>query len=172
MRTGQPRPWRRVGLGALALAVLLAVPAVAAPASTPTPEQIKQVAADLVCLCGDCNRESLATCICGIFAIPEREAIGRLLAEGRSRQEIVDSYVARFGSQVLANPPKGYDVVWIVPFVVLVAGAIGVRQILVHWRRHRSAQGSLPAVAAAVGAPRPEDDYQERLRQELDRFEG
>ena len=133
--------------------------------AAPTPEQIKEMAADLVCLCGTCNRESLATCLCA-FAMSEREDIGRLLEEGQGREEIVAAYVERFGPMVLANPPEGYGVVWIIPFVVLAGGALGVRQILLRWRR-----GGLRERALAAGdrAPSP---LNERLRRELDGFEG
>lgn len=147
----------------LALLVLLAGrPAPAA--SAPTPEEIKAVAGDLVCLCGTCNRESLATCLCTEFAVPERASIGRLLAEGRTHDEIVAHYVERFGAMVLANPPEGYDVVWIIPFVVLLAGIVGVRQVLVYWRRDARLPASTPAALRA-------SSYEQQLRRDLERFE-
>ena len=157
--------------GALAMAAA-AAPAAAAPAAAtpaaPTPEEIKGVAADMVCLCGSCNRESLATCLCGAFAVPEREHIGQLLVDGLSSEEIVADYVERFGPMVLANPPEGYDVVWIIPFVVLAAGIVGVRQVLVYWRRPE--EGATPATGQPATAAAEADT--ERLRRELDHFEN
>ncbi|HCL26885.1 MAG TPA: hypothetical protein DIC52_00425 [Candidatus Latescibacteria bacterium] len=134
-------------------------------AAAPTPEQIKDVAHDLVCLCDTCNRESLSTCQCG-FATAERETIGEMLVAGQSRQQIVDSYVDRFGSMGLANPPEGYDVVWIVPFVMLGVGVLGVRQVLVYWRRGRPVAAASVTPTAAPGA------YGDRLRDDLDSFEA
>lgn len=151
----------------LLLVALTALPAVAAP----TPEQIKEVAADLVCLCGSCNRESLATCLCGAFAVPERESIGRMLSAGRTREQIVDGYVERFGPMVLANPPEGYDVVWIVPFVVLIGGVFGVRQVLVYWRRERSGRSAASGETTPTVGSEP-SPHEERLRRELDAFES
>ena len=120
------------------------------------------MAADLVCLCGTCNRESLATCLCQ-FAIAERESIALRLEEGQGREEIVAAYVERFGPMGLANPPEGYGFVWVIPFLVLAGGALGVRRILSRWRR-----GS-PPEAPARSRPSPLD---EQLRRELDGFEG
>ena len=152
-------PWRWLVIGLLTTAT----PGVSAPTS----EQIKSVASDLVCLCDTCNRESLSTCLCG-FATTERDAIGDLLSAGQTRQQIVDGYVDRFGPMGLANPPEGYDVVWIVPFVMLAIGVFAVRQVLVYWHRDRpGAEATAPAARATEAG-----DYDDRLRRDLDDFEA
>jgi cytochrome c-type biogenesis protein CcmH/NrfF len=133
-----------------------------------TPEQIKEVASDLVCLCGTCNRESLSTCQCG-FATSERDLIGEMLESQKSRQQIVDSYVDRFGAMGLANPPDGYDVVWVVPFLLLIVGGFGVRQVLVCWRRDPVAVSSQPSMAVADRKP---STYADRLKNDLTDFEA
>ncbi|MBQ37418.1 MAG: hypothetical protein CME04_13595 [Gemmatimonadaceae bacterium] len=142
--------------------LLVVVPGDAAP----TPEQVKDVAADLVCLCGTCNRESLSTCLCG-FATSERDAIGEMLEGGQTRQQIVDSYVGRFGPMGLANPPEGYDLVWVVPFVMLGAGVLGVRQVLVYWRGERPAT-TTPGGEGTVKT----SSFDDRLRRDLEEFEA
>ena len=134
----------------------------------PTPEQIKQVAANLVCLCGSCSRESLATCICTAFAIPERESIGRQLSEGFSSDEIVSNYVQQFGNVVLAEPPPG-NVRWIsvvTPIIVLLFGGIVIRAVLVQWR------GGKDTVVS--NTPQPTEQhikYKTQLRQDLNRID-
>ena len=132
----------------------------------PTPEQIKQVASDLVCLCGSCNRESLANCVCTAFAVPEREEIGRQLASGMSAEEIVVGYVERFGNRVLAEPPPG-GARWIsrlTPVAVLFAGVLAVLAVLHQWLRRDREQ-------AAEAPPQDGDrsDYESRLREDLAR---
>jgi len=144
--------------------LLLSVPGNAAPSA----EQIKDVARDMVCLCGTCNRESLATCLCG-FATTEREAIGEMLHTGQTRQQIVTSYVERFGPMGLAKPPAGYDVVWVVPFLMLGVGILGVRQVLVYWRSPR--QQTAISVPAHANDKEP-GAYGDRLRADLDDFEN
>ena len=134
-------PWRWLVIGLLTTAT----PGVSAPTS----EQIKNVASDLVCLCGTCNRESLSTCLCG-FATTERDAIGDLLGAGQTRQQIVDGYVDRFGPMGLANPPEGYNVVWIVPFVMLGVGVFAVRQRQLRRQRGRPRPGTTMTVCDAT----------------------
>ena len=134
----------------------------------PTPEQIKVVASDLVCLCGSCPRESLATCVCTAFAIPEREAIGRQMASGMSAEEIVASYVERFGNTVLSEPPPGGSR-WIsrlTPIAVLSAGIFAVLAVLHRWLRRKGEP-------VAESLPQDDDraDYESRLREDLARMD-
>ena len=151
------------------VALILAV--LPATASVPTPEEIKKVAADLVCLCGSCNRQSLATCICSEFAVPQRERIGLFLQSGKSAEEIVTHYIAEFGVHILAAPPaRGYSLIaWIGPFVGLVVGFAAVRFVLKRWRSPDTAE------PAGVGAtPKPAggtSDYRRQLEQELGEFD-
>ena len=134
----------------------------------PTPERIKQVASELVCLCGSCNRESLATCVCTAFAVPEREGIGRQLTSGMSPEEIVASYVERFGNSVLAEPPPG-GARWIsrlTPVVVLTAGILAVLAVLHRWLRR-----NVDRVAESPPRSGDRSGYESRLREELSRMD-
>ena len=139
------------------------------PVGAATREEIKTVAEELVCLCGSCNRESLATCICTEFAVPERETIGRALDQGQSRQQVIDSYVARFGSMVLASPPiEGFNLLaWAAPGVALLFGIALVRTLLVNWKGRDNETAPQPGPSAVADR----SQYQDRLRRELDRFD-
>jgi cytochrome c-type biogenesis protein CcmH len=97
----------------------------------------------------------------------ERAFIQRLIAEGRSKEEIKDALVAEYGSEVLALPEsEGFDLAaWLVPGIaILVAGgAIGVG--LWRWRRRDRA-----------AEPRPEPEVldaaeSERLSSDLARYD-
>jgi cytochrome c-type biogenesis protein CcmH len=168
--------WR---VAALLLIVWTLIPAGWVGAATP--EQIKAVAQEMVCLCGNCNRESLATCICSDFAVPQRQEIGQLLDAGKTHKEIVDLYIQDFGSVVLAAPPStGYNLLaWIAPFAVLLFGIVIVRSVVRNWRRGKS--GSSQALTANSTGNFVDDnstdkstsnkstaDYQTQLRQELE----
>lgn len=159
---------------ALAAAAALPPPTWAAQESTLTPEQIKKVAADLVCLCGSCTRESLATCMCAAFAVPQREAIGRALAAGQGREQIVEEFVDRFGVMVLAQPPPGvYRIVgWLTPAAVLLFGIVVVRSVLVSWRRRAPRPETAAApTSAATADGHTGSRYDEQLKRDLDAFE-
>ena len=125
-----------------------------------SPEAIKGVAAEMVCLCGDCARESLATCLCS-FATQQREDIGRSLDVGKTAQETIDEYVFTYGQMVLASPPaEGINLLaWITPFAALVLGVFLIRSIL----RNR--------VQQAPSTPAVKTEQRDRLRKELERFD-
>ncbi len=123
-------------------------------------EAIKEVAAELVCLCGDCARESLATCLCG-FATQQREDIGSSLDGGKTAQETIDEYVSEYGQMVLASPPaEGINLLaWITPFAALVFGVFLIRSIL----RNRMQEASPTSTV--------ETAQRDRLQRELERFD-
>ena len=159
------------GAAALVLCLLAAGLSLAnpAPARAVTPEEIKVVAKELVCLCGTCNRESLATCACSEFAVPQREVIGAALDAGKTKDEIIADFVSRYGQMVLASPPpEGYKLfAWIAPFVALLLGVVVVRSVLFKWRReHAAPQPPPPATPAGPEA------YNQRLQQELKDFDA
>lgn len=132
-----------------------------------TPEEIKVVARELVCLCGTCSRESLATCTCTEFAVPQREVIGAALEAGRTKDEIVADFVSRYGQMVLASPPpEGYKLLaWIAPIVALLLGVALVRTVLLRWRRDHPQAQPAPAAAGPQG-------YNQQLQQELKDFDA
>lgn len=135
-------------------------------AGAATPEEIKVVAKELVCLCGSCNRESLATCTCTEFAVPQREVIGAALEAGKTKDEIVADFVSRYGQMVLASPsPEGYKLLaWIAPIVALLLGVALVRTVLLRWRREQPQPRPVSATAGPQG-------YSQRLQQELKDFD-
>ena len=135
-----------------------------------TPEQTKGIARELVCLCGDCNRESLATCQCG-HATDLRAEIGDALDRGRTDADIVAQFVETYGQIVLATPPpKGYNLLaWITPFALMVLAAVLLRFMLVSWKKAKVADAVAPPPERATGSD--DDTYQQRLRQELRDFD-
>lgn len=150
--------------------VLTLVLGLAVPAFGATPKQIKEVAADLVCLCGSCNRESLATCICTDFAVPERAAIGRLLDQGQTKEQIVAAYVADYGEMALAVPPaSGFNILaWVTPFALLLGGVFLVRRVLMGWRRPVATEDPPPSDPRPQAAP---EDERQRLERDLERYD-
>lgn len=149
------------------VSVLAALALGFSPVGAATTAEIKAVAEDLVCLCGNCNRESLATCLCTDFAVPEREAIGLALDQDQTRQQIINGYVARFGPMALAVPPhEGFNLLaWVAPFLALLFGVALVRTLLVRWKD----QGQAPLQPKAPPADCGPDSS--RLRRELDHYD-
>jgi cytochrome c-type biogenesis protein CcmH len=95
----------------------------------------------------------------------ERVFIHKLIAEGRSKQQIKDALVAEYGSAVLATPRgSGFDLTaYLVPILAALLAAtalvVGVRR----WRR------SSPPDEPEAEAPRGEEA--ERLDSDLARYD-
>ncbi len=83
----------------------------------------------LICMCRDCGRQLLSACQCG-YAFRMRAELAQLVAGGKSEQEIVDYYLAKYGSQEpLAEPiDRGFNrLAWAVPYLV-GAGGLALRR--------------------------------------------
>jgi cytochrome c-type biogenesis protein CcmH len=107
----------------------------------------------------------------------ERALIRRLIAQGKTKQQIKDRLVAEYGENVLAEPDdKGFDAAaWIVPIIVVLGALFALALIVPRWRRDR---GGDPE---SDDAPEPSPDEPatdvtpaeaSRLDDELARFEG
>ncbi len=103
-----------------------------------TDQDVKKVAADLACLCGDCPRRPLDECACG-WADRYRQRIADSLDAGQDKQAIISGFVQEFGLEALSAPPaEGFHITaWIMPFLALVIGGLAVRSVIVNWRRNR-----------------------------------
>jgi len=144
--------------------LLLCLWAAAAPAQTPRDisREYKEACDRLVCQCG-CN-EQLSVCAmqnCS-SATPMRAEIRERLQKGDTVDQIVDSFVARYGKKVLSAPTaKGFDLsAWIMPFVILCLGLV-----VVVWVAVRMARPAAEAIEPELPAVDP------RVEEELKEFE-
>ena len=112
---------------------------------------------DKMIMCPVCPAETIDQAQVEI-SFQMRAVIREMLAEGRTREEILDYFVDRYGADILAAPPKsGANLVaWILPIVGVAAGLLGAFFVI------RSMTGSqrrtaapLPASTAPVQAPTP-----------------
>lgn len=120
-----------------------------------TKEQVKAISGDLVCYCG-CANKVVATCGCGTADQIEADIKGQLVS-GKTKEQIVAAYVAQHGEQGLATPiPRGFNVTaWVMPIVVIMAGGVVIRTVVVRWRdrgRVREARQAQP-IEVSVTAP-------------------
>jgi len=93
--------------------------------------------------------------------------VRELHAEGKSHQEILDYFVARYGEWVLLRPEaRGFRlVVWVLPPVGLL---LGLAAIFAYVRRNKGKPTEAPAPAAPSTS---EDPYLERVREGLEKGE-
>jgi cytochrome c-type biogenesis protein CcmH len=145
---------------ALALCLLAAALVAGAATAAPSPSDLE---AELVCpVCGTTLDQSDAP-----VAQRMKRYIRVRLAAGATEAQIKAELVDQFGPGVLAEPPKsGFDLLaWLVPFALLVAGAVGVGLVVWAWSRRRG--------EADTGPPAELDpDLERRVDAELRRFES
>ncbi|MEL7186804.1 MAG: cytochrome c-type biogenesis protein [Pseudomonadota bacterium] len=83
--------------------------------------------------CVTCQNQNIKDSNAFIAADLRRE-IRRLLEDGKTDAEVADFLVTRYGDFVLYSPRKSGKtlLLWILPFVLLLAGAVGFVRVLKH----------------------------------------
>jgi len=129
---------------------------------------VSDVSKQLICQCG-CTMVLLN---CSHAECGSREAMTTLIKQkidqGQSQEQIIQLFVAQYGEQVLAAPPKrGFNLMaWIAPFVVLIVGAGVISIVLKKWvRREAPSQTYTPAEP-----DERDEEYRHQLEEELKEF--
>ncbi len=138
----------------LALAVLLAAPLMAPPASGVEPDEVlddpvlearaRALSQELRCLV--CQNEPIDSSNAGL-ARDLRILVRERLTAGDSDAEVKEFLVARYGDYVLLDPPMKTTtyVLWFGPGLILLLGALGV--VLYFARRRRAPAEAVPLSA-------------------------
>jgi cytochrome c-type biogenesis protein CcmH len=162
-RRAQNAVWMIAVLIGVLLSLLIAG-VVAAQGGAVTDDQVNAVAKRLNCpVCENVPLDVCETQAC----VQWRDLIRQKLAAGEKPEQIINYFQATYGDRVLQEPPRGgfTVLVWILPFVGLVAGVA----ILVVVLRRMTAQ---PAPVQLETAPSDSaDEYRERLERELEELE-
>jgi cytochrome c-type biogenesis protein CcmF len=136
------------------------------PPSPQGPEE-NWLVRNIMCQCGTC-RHSLIDCAsegCG-HAAQDRINIHELLAQGKNREDIIQYFITKYGSQIaLASPiDKGFNrLAWLLPYGLgaLAAGALGFAAFrLAHRPKPREHVGP-PLISL------DDPDLQDKLEDEL-----
>jgi len=152
--------WWAIALLVGVIASLLVIGVVAAQGGTVTDDQVNAIAKRLNCpVCENVPLDVCETQAC----VQWRDLIRQKLAAGEKPEQIINYFQTTYGDRVLQEPPRqGFTgLVWILPFVGLVAGMA----ILVVVLRRMTAR---PAPVQLETAPSESaDEYRERLEREL-----
>jgi cytochrome c-type biogenesis protein CcmH len=144
---------------ALALALVLAAPA-GASERRPT---LGELEGEVMCpTCKTTLDQSSAP-----IANRIRRFISARIAAGDTKNEIKRKLVLQFGPSVLAEPSKhGFNLLaWVLPFAGIGLGALALGALAWHWSHGR---GPGPA---APGRPALDPELEQRVDEELSRFE-
>ena len=94
----------------------------------PRNEIEKRLGERMVCLCGGCGKEPIGTCTCSTAAGVRRE-IATLVDSGKSEDQIVEYFIAKYGGQQFLGAPvdEGFNrLAWLFPYLLGASGAVVV----------------------------------------------
>lgn len=151
---------RRLAVLALAVAMLAAA-GCGGSGGTWSPAGLEQ---DLMCV--PCNQRLDQSQ--SAVAIRMRTQLAEFHRKGWSEQRVKDYFVAQYGPEVLAAPPKhGFDLLaWLIPAVVLIGGGAIAVTLAMAWSRSRSGRADAQADASQV-----DDAMAARIDRELRELE-
>ena len=156
---------RRLLVAALLLALAGPAPATASE-ERPTLADLEDEV-----VCPVCTPETLEQSNSAV-AERMRAFIRQRIAAGDTKSEIKDKLVAQFGEQVLAAPPKsGFNVVaWALPLLGGLIGGVVVALLALRWSRTR--EPAAPLEASSNGRPPLDPELEQRVDEELARFDA
>ncbi|HLE29761.1 MAG TPA: cytochrome c-type biogenesis protein CcmH [Anaerolineales bacterium] len=135
-------------------------------------DDVNRVAKKLFCpVCENVPLDVCPTQAC----IQWRATIREKLEAGWSEQQILDYFAQQYGERVLAQPStRGINIlVWVIPPVAVLGGAVAVWYFLRQMTRARPAPPGAPEggpePAEAGPSPAAADKYAAQLEQELER---
>ena len=140
-RSVRRRPKGRFLLPLLLAAALVAALAACGGSEAPASLEEQAQSIDRVLLCLQCPGETIDQSQV-VLAVQMRAVVRERLAEGMTREEVIQFFVDRYGEEVLAAPPReGFNLIaWIVPIAAVALGAAAVALVVRSMRR--SAEGA------------------------------
>jgi cytochrome c-type biogenesis protein CcmH len=134
--------------------------AMAGPDAAALEKQAKTIEAMLIAPCCWSQQVSLHQ---SPAADEIKRTVRRLLADGKTQQQILDQYVAEYGDRILAEPPaRGFSAALYVAPWLFLAGSIGLVVVVVRKLRRPAAAAAPDAVPAAAS-----DDELDRIDEDL-----
>ena len=149
-------------LSIIILILLLFISPVRADSAT-----VSNIAKQLFCRCADDCAMVLSECNCA-FQEEMIAVIEQKLAQGQSEEQIIQFFVAQYGEQVLAAPPKrGFNLMaWVTPFVAILLGGIAIYIAL----RKLVGRGARSQDYAVAESAKENEKYRRQVEEELADF--
>lgn len=137
-------------------------------AQEPSYDEINEVAQELNCpTCAGISLSDCRTQTCAQW----KDQIGDLLAQGMTKQEVLDYFVTQYGSQVLQEPPKsGFTLgLWLIPVIAVLAGGVWLFYLIRGWTKEEPAPVTVAAsTKPATSEDTHSDDYLSLVEKDLE----
>lgn len=123
--------------------------------------QVRAIASELRCVV--CQNLSVADSP-STMAVQMRSVVRHQVKAGKTPDEIQAYFVSKYGEWVLLAPPtRGFNlIIWILPFVVLLAGVTAAVRLLLRWSKDLKSEAGTP----------PDPNLLERVRVEAARIDS
>ena len=151
------------GRAALAAVPVLAFALIVPAAASAAAPSVSEISSEVMCpVCGTLLELAEAP-----QAQRQKAFIARLIAEGKSKEQIKDALVVEYGEEVLAVPRgSGFNLsAFLVPIVAFLVAALALAVGVLRWRR----AGGSPGDGPTANGPSPEDSA--RLDADLARYD-
>jgi cytochrome c-type biogenesis protein CcmF len=125
----------------------------------------KALQSEIICMCGTCGRKRIGECTCS-DAAAMREEVAKLVAEGKTREQVYAYFIAKYGSQEpLASPiDEGFNrLAWFFPYLIGATGAASIAVVAFRWSRREDVKETVATPAETHEDP----TLRERLDDEL-----
>ncbi|MDX1688611.1 MAG: cytochrome c-type biogenesis protein [Candidatus Promineifilaceae bacterium] len=154
----------------LLVVLFLLLPAGPAAAQEPvTDDEVNEIARELYCpVCENTPLDVCPTQACEDW----RAEIRAQLSQGKSKNEIHQYFVERYGAKVLATPPQeGFNLIaWILPIGAVVIGAIFFGRYLKGLQEEKDLDETADSAQSTAPTPPPaatEDKYLSQVEKEV-----
>jgi cytochrome c-type biogenesis protein CcmF len=123
---------------------------------------------NIICQCGSC-RHSLLECEsdgCG-HAVTDRMEFRQLLDQGRTREQVIQYFIKKYGGQVALAAPidKGFNrLAWLLPYTLGTVAAIGLGYGAYRLARRAPAGARVEAAESTVADAELADKLDDELR--------
>ena len=140
-----------------------------APVITNAGSLLQDLENALMCKCDDKCGKVLINCTCST-SDKTRKNFSKMLDSGLTVEQIIKSQVDKYGETVLSAPTKfGFNLTaWVMPFMALIAGGVGIRKILYTWVGKKQPED---VQSKSEEKPATPGKYSKRLQDELDGIE-
>jgi cytochrome c-type biogenesis protein CcmF len=125
----------------------------------------KELQGEIICMCQGCGRKRIGECTCSLAA-KMRAEVAQMVSQGRSREQIYEFYMAKYGSQEpLASPiDKGFNrLAWLFPYLIGASGAVVLGIAAFRWSR----RDGKPDETAFTASADDDQSMQQKLDDEL-----